>query len=89
LTGSGASSQSSANQTQKEWADTASSAGSGGGRKAQGKNFTLSELSMQLSTVKMSLGNINLQFVKAEKTVNVSDMFLAFDFICRLHRYAG
>jgi hypothetical protein len=35
----------------------------------------LAELSRQLSTIKTSLGNVNLQFVKAEKTINVSDMF--------------
>jgi hypothetical protein len=58
-TGSGASSQSSASQVQKEWADTASSAGSGGSRKAQSENLTLAELSKQLSTVKASLGNVN------------------------------
>jgi hypothetical protein len=44
-TGSGASSQSSASKLQKEWADTASSTGSGGGRKAQGENLTLAKLS--------------------------------------------
>jgi hypothetical protein len=51
--------------------------------------LTLAELSRQLTTVKMSLGNVNLQFVEAEKTVNLSDMFLIFDFFCRLRRYAG
>jgi hypothetical protein len=43
--GSGVSSQSSASQLQKEWADTASSAGSGGGLKAQGNQVTLAKLS--------------------------------------------
>jgi hypothetical protein len=76
-TGSGASSQSSANQLQKEWADTASSASSGGSRKAKGDNLTLAELSKQLSTIKASLGNVSFQFVEAEKTINVSDLFLA------------
>jgi hypothetical protein len=77
LTGSGASSQSSASQLQKEWADTASSAGSGESRKAKGDNLTLAELSKQLSTIKASLGNVSFQFVEAEKTINVSDLFLA------------
>jgi hypothetical protein len=45
LTGSGASNQSSASQLQKEWADTASSTGSGGSRKDKGENLTLAELS--------------------------------------------
>jgi hypothetical protein len=89
LIGCGASSQSSASQLQKEWADTASSAGSGGSCEAQGENLTLVELSKQLSIVKASLGNVNFQFVKAEKIINVSDMFLAFGFFCRLHRCAG
>jgi hypothetical protein len=87
--GSGVSSQSSASQLQKEWADTASSAGSGGGLKAQGNHLTLAELSRQLSTVWMSLGNVNLQFLEAEQTVDVSNMFLSFDFFCRLRRHAG
>jgi hypothetical protein len=51
--------------------------------------LTLAELSKQLSAVKTSLGNVNLQFIEAAKTVNVSDMFLAFDFFCWLHRCAG
>jgi hypothetical protein len=87
--GSGVSSQSSASQLQKEWADTASSAGSGGGLKAQGNHLTLAELSRQLSTIWMSLGNVNLQFLEAEQTVDVSNMFLSFDFFCRLRRRAG
>jgi hypothetical protein len=49
----------------------------------------MAELSKQLSAVKTLLGNVNLQFVEAAKTVDVSDMFLAFDFFCRLHRCAG
>jgi hypothetical protein len=88
-TGSGASSQSSANQLQKEWADTASSIGSTRGHKAKCENLTLAKLSRQLSTVKASLGDVNLQFVEAEKTVNVSNMFLAFGFFYRLHRCVG
>jgi hypothetical protein len=82
LAGSGVSSQSSASQLQKEWADTASSAGSSGGLKAQGNHLNLAELSMQLSTVRMSLGNVNLQLLEAEQTVDVSNMFLSFDFFC-------
>jgi hypothetical protein len=39
--------------------------------------LTLAELSKQLATVKESLGNAGLQFVEAEKTVNVSNLFLA------------
>jgi hypothetical protein len=74
---SGASSQSSASQLQKEGADTASSAGSSGSRKAKGENLTLAKLSKQLTTVKASLGNVSFQFVEAEKTINVSDLFLA------------
>jgi hypothetical protein len=58
-TGSGASSQSSASQLQKEWADTASSASSGGSRKTKGENLTLAELSKQLATVKASPGNVS------------------------------
>jgi hypothetical protein len=76
-TGSGASSQSSASQLQKEWADTASSAGSGGTSRTRGGNLTLAELSKQLATVKASLENVNLQFIEAEKTVNVSNFLLA------------
>jgi hypothetical protein len=37
----------------------------------------LAELSKQLSTIKASLGNVSFQFVEAEKTINVSDLFLA------------
>jgi hypothetical protein len=88
-TGSGASSQSSTSQLQKEWADTTSSAGSSGGHKAQGDNLTLAELSKQLSAAKRSLGNISLEFIEAAKTVDVSVMILAFDFFCQLRRCAG
>jgi hypothetical protein len=72
-----------------ECADTASSAGSGGNREAKGDNLTLAELSKHLSIVKASLRNVRFQFVEAEKTVNVSDMLLAFSFFCRLQRCAG
>jgi hypothetical protein len=51
LAGSSISSQSSAGQLQKEWADTASSARSGEGLKAQGNHLTLVELSRKLTTV--------------------------------------
>jgi hypothetical protein len=88
-TGSGVSSQSSTGQLQKEWADTASSAGPEGSREAQGGNLTLAELSKQLSTVRTSLGNVSLQFIKAAKTVDVSVMFLTFDFFRRSCRCAG
>jgi hypothetical protein len=83
-TGSGASSQSSASQLQKEWVDIAFSIGSGGGHRAQGDILTLAELSKQLSAVKTSLGNASLQFTEAANTIDVSNMFSAFDFFCRL-----
>jgi hypothetical protein len=89
LTGSGASSQSSASQLQKEWADTASSSRPGGGREAQGNNLNLAELSKQLSTIRTSLGNVSLQFIEVVQTIDVSNMFSAFDFFCRLCRCAG
>jgi hypothetical protein len=78
-TGSGAGSQSSASQLQKEWVDTASSAGSGRTSRTRGGNLTLAKLSKQLATVKSSLGNVSLLFIEAEKTINVSDLFLASD----------
>jgi hypothetical protein len=87
--GSSVSSQSSAGQLQKEWADTASSAGFGKGLKAQGNHLTLAELSRQLTTVRTSLGNMNLQFLEAEQTIDVSNMSLSFDFLCRLRHRAG
>jgi hypothetical protein len=77
LTGSGIGSQSSASQLQKEWADTASSAGSGETSKTRARNLTLAELSKQFATVKESLGNAGLQFIEAERTVNVSNFVLA------------
>jgi hypothetical protein len=49
----------------------------------------MAELSKQLSAVKTSLGNAGLQFAKASKTVDVSNMFLASDLFCRLRRCAG
>jgi hypothetical protein len=49
----------------------------------------LAELSKQLSTIRKSLGNVSLQFIEAAKTVDVSVMFLAFDFFSRLRRCAG
>jgi hypothetical protein len=51
--------------------------------------LTLAELSRQLSTIRTSLGNVNLQFLEAEQTVDVSNMFLAFDFFYRLRHHAG
>jgi hypothetical protein len=57
--------------------DTASSASSGGTSRTKGGNLTLAELSKQLATVKASLGNVNFQFVEAEKTINVSHLLLA------------
>jgi hypothetical protein len=63
--GSGVGSLSSACQLQQEWADTASSVETGGKLKAQGNNLTLVELSRQLSVVKESLRNVNLQFLEA------------------------
>jgi hypothetical protein len=75
--GSGAGSQISASQLHKELADTASSAGSGETIKTRAKNLTLAELSKHLATVKVPLGNVGLQFVEAEKTINVSNLFLA------------
>jgi hypothetical protein len=35
----------------------------------------MAELSKQLSTVRTSLGNVNLQFLEAERTIDVSNMF--------------
>jgi hypothetical protein len=88
-TRSGASSQSSASQLQKEWEDTTSSAGSGGGRKALGNNLTLTEVSRQLSAIEVSLGNASLQFAKAAKTINVSNVFLASDLFYQLGDGSG
>jgi hypothetical protein len=82
--GSGVGSLSSAGQLQQEWADTASSAEAGGNLKAQGNSLTLAELSRQFSTVKESLRNVNLQFLEAAWTTDVSNVLLAFDFFYRL-----
>jgi hypothetical protein len=46
--------------------------------------LTLAELSRQFSTVKESLRNVNLQFLDAARTTNVSNVPLAFDFFCWL-----
>jgi hypothetical protein len=51
--------------------------------------LTLAELSRQLSTVRTSPGNMNFQFLEAEKIIDVSDMLLSFDFFCPLRRCAG
>jgi hypothetical protein len=82
--GSGVGSLSSASQLQQEWADTASSVETSGKLKAQGNNLTLAELSRQLSAIKESLRNINLQFLEASQTTDVSTVLSAFDFFCRL-----
>jgi hypothetical protein len=82
--GSGIGSLSSASQLQQEWADTASSAEAGGNLKAQCNSLTLAELNRQFSAVKESLRNVNLQFLEAARTTNVSNVLLAFDFFCRL-----
>jgi hypothetical protein len=74
MAGSGVGSLSSASQLQQEWADTASSVKTGGKLKAQGNNLTLAELSRQLSVVKESLRNVNLQFLEASQTTIVSIM---------------
>jgi hypothetical protein len=82
--GSGAGSLSSASQLQQEWADTASSVETNGKLKAQGNNLTLAELSRQLSAVKESLRNVNLQFLEASQTTAVSIMLSSFDFFYQL-----
>jgi hypothetical protein len=63
---------SSAGQLQQEWADTASSGEASGKLNAQGNNLTLAELDRQLSAVKESLKNVNLQFLEASQTTVVS-----------------
>jgi hypothetical protein len=78
-TGSSVGSQSSASQLQKEWADTASSAGSGEANEAKARNLTLADVNKQLTTIRKSLQNAGLQFVRAEKTVDVSNSFSASD----------
>jgi hypothetical protein len=84
MAGSGVGSLSSASQLQQEWADTASSVETGGNLKAQGNSLTLAELSRQLFVVKESLRNVNLQFLEASRTTEVSIMLSAFNFFCRL-----
>jgi hypothetical protein len=78
--GSGAGSLSSASQLQQEWVDTASSVETSRKLKAQGNNLTLAELSRQLSAVKESLRNVNLQFLEASQTTDVSTMLSSFNF---------
>jgi hypothetical protein len=51
--------------------------------------LTLAELSKQLSTARMSLEDVNLQFLEAVQTIDVSNMFSTFDFFCRLGGGAG
>jgi hypothetical protein len=46
--------------------------------------LTLAELSRQLSAIKESLRNINLQFLEATQTTDVSNVLSAFDFFCQL-----
>jgi hypothetical protein len=82
--GSGAGSLSSASQLQQECADTASSVETSGKLKAQGNNLTLEELNRQLSAVKESLRNVNLQFLEASQTTVVSIMLPTFDFFYQL-----
>jgi hypothetical protein len=82
--GSGAGSLSSAGQVQQEWADTASSVETSGKLQAQGGPLTLAELSRQLSVVKESLRNINLQFIEASKTTAVSIMLPTLEFFYKL-----
>jgi hypothetical protein len=78
-TGSSAGSQSSASQLQKEYVDTASSAGSSEASEARARNLTLADVNKQLATIRESLQNAGLQFVRAEKTVDVSNSILASD----------
>jgi hypothetical protein len=84
IAGSGVGSLSSASQLQQEWADTTSSAETSGNLKAQGNSLTLAELSRQLSAVKESLRNVNLQFLEATWTTDVSNVLSSFDFLCPL-----
>jgi hypothetical protein len=64
--------------------DIASSAETSGNLKAQGNNLTLAELSKQLSVIRESLRNVNLQFLKATRTADVSNALSTFNFFCRL-----
>jgi hypothetical protein len=75
LTGSSVGSQSSASRLQKEWADTASSAGSGEAGQARAGTLTLAKLNKQLTTVRESLQNTGLQFVETKKIVDVSNLY--------------
>jgi hypothetical protein len=60
-------------------ADTASSTGSGKASEARARNLTLVDLNKQLAIVRESLQNAGLQFVEAEKTIDVSNLFSASD----------
>jgi hypothetical protein len=46
--------------------------------------LTLAELSRQLSVIKESLRNVNLQFLEASQTTIMSIMLSTFDFFFRL-----
>jgi hypothetical protein len=46
--------------------------------------LTLAELSRQLSVVKESLRNVNLQFLEVSRTTAMSIMLSTFDFFYRL-----
>jgi hypothetical protein len=71
---SSASTQSCAGRFQKEWADTASSAGPG---EAGKKVLTLKKLGEQLGAVRELMRNTGLQFVDAEKTVTLSRLLVS------------
>jgi hypothetical protein len=81
---SGVGSLSSASQLQQEWADTASSAEAGAKLKVQGSKLTMADLNKQFSTISESLRNVNLQFLDAVRTTDVSTTSLTFDFFCWL-----
>jgi hypothetical protein len=78
LTGPNIGSQSSGSHLHKEWDDTTSSTDSGETSEARVRNLTLADLNKQLATVRESLWNAGLQFVEAEKIVDVN-LFLASD----------
>jgi hypothetical protein len=82
--GSGVGSLSSACQLPQDWVDTASSAEARGKLKVQGSKLTLENLNKQFSTVSESLRNVNLQFLDAVRTTDVSTTSLTFDFFCWL-----
>jgi hypothetical protein len=46
--------------------------------------LTLAELSKQLSVVSESLRNVNLQFLEATRTTDVSNVLSTFDFFYQL-----